>query len=565
MKTRFQGMLVLAGVLFAAGTAFPAEQNPAREEAGAVAAGEGPAAPGTGLRYEPQGLVLYDNGPIVTHPGGGAGGADASALQTNLGMTVFGFGHAQSAGIRVADDFTVPAGETWSIDRITFFAYQTGAGTGSPTINHVNLQIWNGNPSNPASMVVFGDTTTNRLASSVWSNAYRVLDTGLTNTQRPVFANVVTVGTTLTAGTYWLDWQTGGTLASGPWVPPVTILGQTTTGNGLQKIGAAAWAALIDVGPQGLPFILESTARPAPAGLAVDPTGNGVLQPNEAAVSVVPTWANNDPVAIANVAGVLSNFSGPPVATYTINDSAATYGTIAANSTATCGADCYAVTVTAAARPVTHWDATALETVTPGPVEKTWTLHIGDSFTDVPASNPFYRFIEILLHRGVTSGCTLTEYCPSASTSREQMAVFALVAKEGQGYAPPLCTPPNLFNDVPETSPFCRWIEELANRGVVAGCGGGDYCPTRAVTREEMAIFMLRTLDPTLVPAACAPPNVFNDVPETSPFCRWIEELAARGVVGGCGGGNYCPADDVSREQMGVFIAATFGLTLYGL
>jgi hypothetical protein len=58
---------------------------------------------------------------------------------------------------------------------------------------------------------------------------------------------------------------------------------------------------------------------------------------------------------------------------------------------------------------------------------------------------------------------------------------------------------------------------------------------------------------------------MFADVPASSPFCRWIEELANRGVVTGCGGGNYCPADDVSREQMAVFLAATFGLTIYGL
>jgi hypothetical protein len=79
-----------------------------------------------------------------------------------------------------------------------------------------------------------------------------------------------------------------------------------------------------------------------------------------------------------------------------------------------------------------------------------------------------------------------------------------------------------------------------------------------------MAVFVLRTLDPRLDPPACVPPNLFDDVPETSPFCRWIEELARRGVVTGCGGGNYCPLDPVSREQMGVFISVTFGLMAYG-
>jgi predicted TIM-barrel enzyme len=182
-------------------------------------------------------------------------------------------------------------------------------------------------------------------------------------------------------------------------------------------------------------------------------------------------------------------------------------------------------------------------------------LHIGGSFTDVATSSPFYRFIETLLHYDVTGGCTATAYCPTANTTREQMAVFVLVAKEGSAFVPPACTTP-VFNDVPATSPFCRFIEELARRGVVSGCGGGAYCPTAPVTREQMSVFVLVTLDPALNPPACGTP-VFNDVPASSPFCRWIEELARRGVAGGCGGGSYCPTADVTREQMAVFVLRT--------
>jgi hypothetical protein len=35
-------------------------------------------------------------------------------------------------------------------------------------------------------------------------------------------------------------------------------------------------------------------------------------------------------------------------------------------------------------------------------------------------------------------------------------------------------------------------------------------------------------------------------------------------VVTGCGGGYFCPTAAVMREQMAVFIAGTFGLRLYG-
>jgi hypothetical protein len=307
---------------------------------------------------------------------------------------------------------------------------------------------------------------------------------------------------------------------------------------------------------------IASAVNLTPAALAVDAAGNGVLDPNQTVV-MDPSWSNFTGAPL-NLAGALGSFIGAAGATYTIADGSASYGNIANTATGRCGTtgDCYSVAVTAAQRPEMHWDASVVESLsTGGP--KAWTLHVGGSFNDVPAGNPFYRFIEILLHRGITVGCGGSSYCPAASTARDQMAVFVLLAKEGAGYAPPACSPPNIFNDVPETSPFCRFIEELANRGVVGGCGGGRYCPANAVTREQMAVFVLRTLDPALNPPACTTP-MFNDVPASSPFCRWIEELARRGVVGGCGGGVYCPASAVTREQMGVFLSATFGLQLYG-
>jgi S-layer family protein len=120
-----------------------------------------------------------------------------------------------------------------------------------------------------------------------------------------------------------------------------------------------------------------------------------------------------------------------------------------------------------------------------------------------------------------------------------------------------------MFSDVPVTSPYCRWIHELARRGVVGGCGANLYCPTAPVSRQEMAVFVLATKEPGTTPPACGAP-VFSDVPASSPFCRWIEELARRGVVTGCGGGAYCPTAAVTREQMAVFLSATFGLRLYG-
>jgi parallel beta-helix repeat protein len=188
-------------------------------------------------------------------------------------------------------------------------------------------------------------------------------------------------------------------------------------------------------------------------------------------------------------------------------------------------------------------------------------FEVGSGFLDVPTSHVLYPFVEALVRRGVTGGCSVTPplYCPETAVTREQMSVFLLRAKEGEVYLPPACTTPP-FADVPCSSPFARWIAELARRNVTGGCGGGNYCPTLVVPREQMAVFLLRTLmGPAYVPPACTTP-VFTDVPCSSAFSPWINDLFARGIAGGCGGGNFCPGSVVTRGQMSVFLGATFSL-----
>jgi len=180
-------------------------------------------------------------------------------------------------------------------------------------------------------------------------------------------------------------------------------------------------------------------------------------------------------------------------------------------------------------------------------------------FLDVAGDHPNHRFVEALVRRHVTGGCGAGSYCPGASVTREQMAVFLLTSKEAPGYLPPPCLTPQ-FNDVPCSSPYARWVNALAARGITGGCGGGSYCPGAVVSREQMAVFLLTTFEPPgYVPPACTTP-AFPDVPCSSGFARWVNELVARGITGGCGGGNYCPASPVTRGQMSVFLVVTFGL-----
>jgi hypothetical protein len=245
-------------------------------------------------RFVPE-AVLYNNGPFVNLPGGGAGGADASVLQSNLGLGTYGWGHAVSSGFRMADDFTITGPMGWNVNNITFFAYQSGS-TVSSTMTAVNYRIWDGVPGAAGSHVVFGDTTTNRLISTTWSGAYRVLDTALTGTTRPIMADTTSAGVILPPGHYWLDWQTGGSASlTGPWALPITINGATNTGNGLQfDPTTSTWNPVTDTvasQTQGFPFIIQGTQAPPCSGdipwLSVNPTSGTTNAGSNSGVSLV--------------------------------------------------------------------------------------------------------------------------------------------------------------------------------------------------------------------------------------------------------------------------------------
>jgi RHS repeat-associated protein len=182
-------------------------------------------------------------------------------------------------------------------------------------------------------------------------------------------------------------------------------------------------------------------------------------------------------------------------------------------------------------------------------------------FADVPAGAPDQREIEALYAAHITGGCTTgspLDYCPNANITRAQMAVFLLVAKEGAGYAPPACTTP-IFADLPCSSPYAPWVQEMYRRGITGGCGTNPltYCPDNSITNAQMAVFVLGTLGVT--PPACSSAP-FTDVPCTSFAASFIAEEARRQITSGCGGGNFCPNGLVTRAQMAGLLVRAFDI-----
>ncbi|MBI5964088.1 MAG: ExeM/NucH family extracellular endonuclease [Chloroflexi bacterium] len=114
-------------------------------------------------------------------------------------------------------------------------------------------------------------------------------------------------------------------------------------------------------------------------------------------------------------------------------------------------------------------------------------------FADVPVGSFGADYIEQLFADGITSGCSSGNYCPGASVTRAQMAIFLVRAKHGVAFTPPTAT--GIFSDVPVGSFGADFIEQLAADGITSGCGAGIYCPSTTVKRDSMAVFLVRTFN----------------------------------------------------------------------
>src|SRR5690606_2751915 len=163
--------------------------------------------------------LIYDNGPHFNIPGP----PPVSMLQdASLGMSLYGFGAQSTSSNSMADDMVLT--DDYDITSIDVYSYQTGSTP--PSITGLFLRVWDGDPSTGSASIIWGDLTTNILSNVVTSTAYRQLESNPGDTSREIqLVAGNTTGLSLTAGTYWIEYNFSGSGASGPWAPPIVITG----------------------------------------------------------------------------------------------------------------------------------------------------------------------------------------------------------------------------------------------------------------------------------------------------------------------------------------------------
>lgn len=161
--------------------------------------------------------------------------------------------------------------------------------------------------------------------------------------------------------------------------------------------------------------------------------------------------------------------------------------------------------------------------------------------------------IEALTNRGIIAGKTATTFEPESKLTRAEFAVLLarsldLPLKEYQG----------TFKDVGINKPWAYpGIEAAARAGIIAGKVNGKYEPDAVMTREEIAVMTIRTINyrnPALLKNLAAP-HRFADATYIGKYAKDSIALAhALGLIMGRSGNTFDPKTASTRAETAVIL-----------
>jgi hypothetical protein len=130
------------------------------------------------------------------------------------------------------------------------------------------------------------------------------------------------------------------------------------------------------------------------------------------------------------------------------------------------------------------------------------------------------------------------------------------------GYFP--WTTTETFSDVPGSSIFSDYINVLSLWQITSGCliAPARFCPANQVTRAQMAVFIIRSMFGNTFTYTTTP--YFTDVPSSDVFFPYVQKMRDLGITAGCRATAFCPDDPVTRMAAAVFLVRAKLKALHG-
>jgi len=115
---------------------------------------------------------------------------------------------------------------------------------------------------------------------------------------------------------------------------------------------------------------------------------------------------------------------------------------------------------------------------------------LGAGFKDVSDTYWAKKQIDYLVTKGVLAGYPDGTFKPEVAVTREEFAKMICVAKGLSEYKPTKTT----FKDVASSRWSYGYVEATVRAGYIKGYPDGTFGPTRSITREELAVLLIRVL-----------------------------------------------------------------------
>ncbi|NLE73493.1 MAG: S-layer homology domain-containing protein [Actinobacteria bacterium] len=182
-------------------------------------------------------------------------------------------------------------------------------------------------------------------------------------------------------------------------------------------------------------------------------------------------------------------------------------------------------------------------TIAPRPV-------MASTFPDVSPSNPAYVAIEALAARGVISGTVDGYFKPDSPVTRGQTAKILVGWKKVN----PSSSTQIAFRDLDAT--YVQYVQTAAAQGWMQGYPDGSFKPYTSLTREQMAVVVVRSLGKEADAKALAASQVdsslraFSDCGSISSTARPYVAFAVNwGLFSGDKNGRFNPTNAITRAQ----------------
>ena len=188
-----------------------------------------------------------------------------------------------------------------------------------------------------------------------------------------------------------------------------------------------------------------------------------------------------------------------------------------------------------------------------------YTPLIADVFDDVPINYWAYDSILTIYKAQITAGCSQDPPMYCPGNDVTREEMAVFIIRAlDEVPADGYCGSMAPFSDVSADRWSCKYIKRLVELGITSGTGQGMFGPGDTVTREQMAVFLTRALNEVPSEGYCGAEGPFTDVPSSWWSCKYVKRLVELGITAGIGQGLYGLGNPVKRDQMAVFISRAF-------